>query len=297
MCLFCFMNVMFFFFFFFSSRRRHTRYWRDWSSDVCSSDLRPAGEQAVAAAQNGAWPYSFSTNPNRQVGKLYFDTDPDPYRQRWSWCSATAVNSENKSLVLTAGHCVFTPDPDGDGRITGNGRWYDHVQFCPGYENGCRLGVYGARFLTTTPSWFHGSGGNYEWGDDVAIALVNPNANGYLVNFTGGQGITWNAPATAYRWAYGYPASDWRWPEYTYSGEDMIYCAGTNSAVTSNHLALGCTMTGGSSGGPWLTNVNYSSWLGYANGVNSHKPWGGPYMGSPYFGNAEGDLFQYARAR
>src|SRR3712207_1187810 len=27
--------------FFFSSRRRHTRYWRDWSSDVCSSDLRP----------------------------------------------------------------------------------------------------------------------------------------------------------------------------------------------------------------------------------------------------------------
>src|SRR5215217_75826 len=28
-----------YFFFFFSSRRRHTRYWRDWSSDVCSSDL------------------------------------------------------------------------------------------------------------------------------------------------------------------------------------------------------------------------------------------------------------------
>src|SRR3712207_8174634 len=27
--------------FFFSSRRRHTRYWRDWSSDVCSSDLNP----------------------------------------------------------------------------------------------------------------------------------------------------------------------------------------------------------------------------------------------------------------
>src|SRR3712207_9026025 len=30
-----------FVFFFFSSRRRHTRYWRDWSSDVCSSDLHP----------------------------------------------------------------------------------------------------------------------------------------------------------------------------------------------------------------------------------------------------------------
>src|SRR5947199_9839444 len=31
---------MLFFFFFFSSRRRHTRCLSDWSSDVCSSDLR-----------------------------------------------------------------------------------------------------------------------------------------------------------------------------------------------------------------------------------------------------------------
>src|SRR5206468_9280281 len=31
--------LFFFFFFFFSSRRRHTRSDRDWSSDVCSSDL------------------------------------------------------------------------------------------------------------------------------------------------------------------------------------------------------------------------------------------------------------------
>src|SRR6266487_6272039 len=31
-------------FFFFSSRRRHTRWTDDWSSDVCSSDLNPAGD-------------------------------------------------------------------------------------------------------------------------------------------------------------------------------------------------------------------------------------------------------------
>src|SRR5215211_8224478 len=31
-------------FFFFSSRRRHTRSLCDWSSDVCSSDLRKWGE-------------------------------------------------------------------------------------------------------------------------------------------------------------------------------------------------------------------------------------------------------------
>src|SRR5207253_5316151 len=38
-CFICFL-------FFFSSRRRHTRWPRDWSSDVCSSDLHPARQQA-----------------------------------------------------------------------------------------------------------------------------------------------------------------------------------------------------------------------------------------------------------
>src|SRR5439155_12620044 len=33
--------ILLVFFFFFSSRRRHTRWPRDWSSDVCSSDLSP----------------------------------------------------------------------------------------------------------------------------------------------------------------------------------------------------------------------------------------------------------------
>src|SRR6185295_19194111 len=43
-CLFLFqVDTLIVFFFFFSSRRRHTRYWRDWSSDVCSSDLANAG--------------------------------------------------------------------------------------------------------------------------------------------------------------------------------------------------------------------------------------------------------------
>src|SRR2546421_4857001 len=39
---FFFLSILYFyifFFFFFSSRRRHTRSDRDWSSDVCSSDL------------------------------------------------------------------------------------------------------------------------------------------------------------------------------------------------------------------------------------------------------------------
>src|SRR2546421_2142271 len=36
-----FIRLVWWSFFFFSSRRRHTRSDRDWSSDVCSSDLSP----------------------------------------------------------------------------------------------------------------------------------------------------------------------------------------------------------------------------------------------------------------
>src|SRR2546430_8832541 len=36
--------VWYIFVFFFSSRRRHTRFDCDWSSDVCSSDLRKLGQ-------------------------------------------------------------------------------------------------------------------------------------------------------------------------------------------------------------------------------------------------------------
>src|SRR5256885_16549538 len=42
---------MFCFFFFFSSRRRHTRLQGDWSSDVCSSDLRPGESRWLLAKQ------------------------------------------------------------------------------------------------------------------------------------------------------------------------------------------------------------------------------------------------------
>src|SRR5687768_17928976 len=44
-CFFFYSLIVFFFcFFFFSSRRRHTRCSRDWSSDVCSSDLEARHE-------------------------------------------------------------------------------------------------------------------------------------------------------------------------------------------------------------------------------------------------------------
>src|SRR6266542_4976893 len=56
-----------FFFFFFSSRRRHTRCYRDWSSDVCSSDLR---RRAAPGARRGfGHPGTRRRSEERRVGK------------------------------------------------------------------------------------------------------------------------------------------------------------------------------------------------------------------------------------
>src|SRR6266498_5377236 len=44
-------------FFFFSSRRRHTRCGRDWSSDVCSSDLAEISAQRLTTTKRLAAPF------------------------------------------------------------------------------------------------------------------------------------------------------------------------------------------------------------------------------------------------
>src|SRR5690625_7904387 len=54
-------------FFFFSSRRRHTRWPRDWSSDVCSSDLASA---AGGDLVHGARPPPPGRNRRRLRGRL-----------------------------------------------------------------------------------------------------------------------------------------------------------------------------------------------------------------------------------
>src|SRR3712207_323957 len=48
----------------FSSRRRHTRYWRDWSSDVCSSDLGRSGPGAGTVALTVSSAISARTRPS-----------------------------------------------------------------------------------------------------------------------------------------------------------------------------------------------------------------------------------------
>src|SRR3712207_6343790 len=87
-------------FFFFSSRRRHTRYWRDWSSDVCSSDLpaRLAGRQ-----------YPIYRHPDRAYLRFYdaaltqIGTLDRPETEAVSSSSAIFVSPDELMIVAPDG--------------------------------------------------------------------------------------------------------------------------------------------------------------------------------------------------
>src|SRR2546422_9154384 len=65
------------FFFFFSSRRRHTRCSRDWSSDVCSSDLQEWRMTAPTVNATYSASYNDITFPAGILQAPFFDPDAD----------------------------------------------------------------------------------------------------------------------------------------------------------------------------------------------------------------------------
>src|SRR2546421_1102646 len=71
-------------FFFFSSRRRHTRSDRDWSSDVCSSDLPAAGRcirRTAYGSSRGPHPQRPSFRP-ASAADFADRRSAAPYRRR-----------------------------------------------------------------------------------------------------------------------------------------------------------------------------------------------------------------------
>src|SRR5256885_6595925 len=69
-------------FFFFSSRRRHTRLQGDWSSDVCSSDLKEARRRRGEPPVTTLWPWGAqgrAVQPERRAARATpraFGADP-----------------------------------------------------------------------------------------------------------------------------------------------------------------------------------------------------------------------------
>src|SRR5215813_11288128 len=87
-------------FFFFSSRRRHTRCGRDWSSDVCSSDLG----RARSLEEQVAGPIEAPDEMGQPLAALVAGLAADPsYAQafRTAFPDDPRVSAENLAKAIT----------------------------------------------------------------------------------------------------------------------------------------------------------------------------------------------------
>jgi len=171
------------------------------------------------------------------------------------------------------------------------GSWHKNWVFVPAYRDGDRpYGTWPARVTLTTPQWQRSEDLDY----DVGAAVVSTRNGRRLIDVVGGQGIAFNQARGQTMYSFGYPA------EGSYDGERLIYCSGLTlpDLLGSTDQGLPCTMTGGSSGGPWFLRFNESTGTGVVNSVNSFTYTLVPnVMFGPYFGTEAQRLYRTAEAR
>lgn len=204
-------------------------------------------------------------------GKVFF-TIPDGDEAGDYVCSGTAVNSKNRSVVWTAGHCVFPAA--GAGFAT---NW----TFIPGYTEAAQpYGQWPAKRLATTGPWQEASNIKYDFG--AAVVRRNPAGAG-LQDVVGARGIGFDQPREQIYRAYGYPAVPTLLaPEFT--GEREFRCTSRVLGTDVKLLASGpnpqfieCDMTGGSSGGGWIVDTTLLSVTSYGYDLELTNLYG-PYM-------------------
>ncbi len=232
-------------------------------------------------------PADYAAYPNSAHGKLFFRII-GPGVDEPSECSGTVVTSRGRSLVETAGHCVFNPDKPHV--------WYSDVEFVPAYQNGSApFGRFPAAALWTKLAWFK----RQDSRDDRGFIVLGRNSNGQLIqDSTGAEGIALNQGYQQNVLSLGYPA------ERPFNGQTEYACLSTFEELTTSigetgaaPWSIGCDMTGGSSGGGWV--IDYGPAGGYVNGHNSYSPIvDGKVrdleMATPYFGNSELSLYKCA---
>ncbi|MFF8520548.1 hypothetical protein ACF05X_00235 [Streptomyces werraensis] len=221
-------------------------------------------EPAPVTAQAERTPYHENAAP---VGKVFFDSPEGP-----AVCSGTVIKDVNhpgkSNLVWTAGHCVHAG---------ADGGWYRNIVFVPAYNDYGRseaelgqadaseIAPYGnwwADWASTSNGWIQG--GSESGGDgaayDYAVLHVRPEQGSQSLEETVGAAldVDFSGPTAAEAGttgAWGYPAAP------PYNGLRMFKCLdapGRFSLAPSlpDMYRIGCTMTGGSSGGGWFRVVN-----------------------------------------
>ena len=202
---------------------------------------RMRSAKPVAKVQGGGKParsaYPFTryepTTYDARHGKVFFSDGGSNYV-----CSGTAITSGNESVVWTAGHCVNE----------GPGGFYTNWAFVPAYKDGARpYGTFAATRLQTTTGW--GNGGDFSV--DLGAATVGLSASGAtLTDTVGGRGLAFDSAANQRYLSHGYPAAS------PFTGGRMYICdaqLALRDGGSPQTMGIGCDMTGGSSGGGWVT--------------------------------------------
>jgi hypothetical protein len=160
-------------------------------------------------------------------------------------CSATAIDSPTRSLVLTAGHCVNTGPERGR-----PGTWSSYLEFVPGYNLGAA--PYGAFVLSGRPRSLTGwtREGNPDF--DLGAFLVAPNAEGVgLEDALGGAArIVTDLDHKQRFESFGYPGGTERMRTCVsgYAGQDPA----TITLPGPPTVGIRCRWAPGASGGGWL---------------------------------------------
>ncbi len=163
------------------------------------------------------------------------------------YCSATAINSASRKLVLTAAHCVNSGPQFPNGRSV----WSSFLQFVPAYSG--TTAPFGAfiayrRSVFALRQWVEFGNPNF----DVGAVVVGPNAEGIHVADAvgGGAAIATDLSRRQDFQTFGYPG-EVRWMQgcdSPYVGDD----ASTYRIPGPPTIAIRCHWAPGASGGGWL---------------------------------------------
>jgi V8-like Glu-specific endopeptidase len=215
----------------------------------------------------------------RAHGKVFF-TIPKGSDAGNFVCSGTAINSRNRSVVLTAGHCVFDSQTGG-GKAT---NW----MFVPAYQAGVEpFGEWTAKRLATTKQWRTLSDLRF----DLGAAVVRRNAAGrQLQSVVGGRGIGFSQPRDRTFNIFGYPA------KAPFTGELEYLCVSSSQGSDPsppgsgpNTLSADCDMTAGASGGGWVVGKTVVSVVSYG---YRNEP---GILYGPYFSSTAKKLYKSVR--
>lgn len=245
-----------------------------------------SGRTGQAAATKVPRPYT--NYPDKLVVKIFFvGADGGNYV-----CSGTIVNSDNKSMISTAGHCVADETLH---------QWHSQWLVVPAYASKNATtdkGPYGtwvAHTATTRVSWFDAA----NWNEDIGWLVVKKKKGKSIVQRLGAQGIKFNQDRDQKFKDFGYPAaapfdgmSQWLC-DSPWMKDDPGYDPAAGGPAP---MGIDCDMTPGSSGGGWL--IDMKKGLGFVNSVNSFKYLEGPLadpgtMYGPYFGKGAKQLYRY----